>query len=113
MNLLEMAGEATVEPWSSSEWVTRFGSPILVILLGLMMYVVGRSERRVLRGGAADKGGFGGPPGTTDVGSAQGFGVEERAELVRASTRKLLIGLFFMLAGTLTLLGVTFWRIFA
>lgn len=104
---------ATVEPWSGTDFAVRFGMPTVVVLLGLIYFLSGRAERRAIRADAAERGGFGGPPGTSDVGSAQGFGVEQAAEHIRAATRKVLIGLIVMLIGVLTLLGVTFWRIFS
>ncbi len=102
-----------VEPWSVSEIAVRFGMPTVVFFLGLIYFLSGRSERRALRADAAERGGFGGPPGSSDVGSAEGFGVERTADQISAATRKVLIGLIVMLIAVLTLLGVTFWRIFS
>ncbi len=104
---------ARVEPWSGTEIAVRFGMPTVVFLLGLIYFLSGRAERKAIRAEASERGGFGGPPGTSDVGSAQGFGVEQAAEQVRTATRKVLIGLIVMLLAVLTLLGITFWRIFS
>ncbi len=108
-----MAATTTLEGWSGTDLAVRFGMPTVVVLLGLILFMGGRAERRAVRAEAAERSGFGGDPGTSDVGSAQGFGVEEAAEQIRAATRKVLIGLLVMLLGALTLLGVTFWGIFS
>lgn len=103
----------TMEGWSGTDLAVRFGMPTLVVLLGLVLFLGGRAERRAVRAEAGERGGFGGHPGTSDVGTAEGFGVEEAVEQVRAATRKVLIGLVVMLVGVVTLLVVTFWGIFS
>ncbi|MGB3827310.1 MAG: hypothetical protein WA962_00905 [Ornithinimicrobium sp.] len=103
----------TAGSWSGSDFAVRFGMPTVVVLIGLTFFLAGRTERRAVRSEVAERGGFGGPPGTGDVGDAQGFGVEQTAAQIRAATRKVLIGLIVMLVGSLTLLGVTFWGIFS
>lgn len=107
------AAPADVEPWSGAELAVRFGLPLFVVLVGMTFFLAGRTERASIRAEVAENGGFGGPPGTSDVGSADGFGLDAAAEQIRAATRKVLIGLFVTLFGTLSLLGVTFWRIFS
>ncbi|MGB5951509.1 MAG: hypothetical protein WBG57_03215, partial [Ornithinimicrobium sp.] len=66
-----------------------------------------------LKGEASMRGGFAGAPGTTDTGSVEGFDRERYHAEMQVVTRKVLTGLLIMLGGTLTLLGVTFWRIFS
>ncbi len=108
-----MTTTTTLEGWSGTDLAVRFGMPTVVVLLGLVWFLGGRAERRAVRAEAAERRGFGGQPGTTDVGDAEGFGVEEAGEQIRAATRKVLIGLVVMLVGVIALLGVTFWGIFS
>ncbi len=111
--LIFVQDTSAVEPWSPTELVIRFGFPVAVVLVGLTVFLGGRAERTALKADATSQGGFGGPPGTTDVGAADGFDVESFRSEMHAATRKVLTGLLIMLGGSLTLLGVTFWRIFS
>ncbi|CAN5478800.1 hypothetical protein BH23ACT6_BH23ACT6_01620 [soil metagenome] len=109
--LIYLQDAPAVEPWSGIELAIRFGFPFAVVLVGLTVFLGGRSERKALKADATQRGGFGGSPGTTDVGSAEGFDVETYQAELHVASRKVLTGLFIMLGGSLTLLGVTFWRI--
>ncbi|MGB3185448.1 MAG: hypothetical protein WBG36_14725 [Ornithinimicrobium sp.] len=111
--LIYLQDTSAVEPWSATELAIRFGFPFAVVLVGLIVFLGGRTERKVLKAEATQRGGFGGPPGTTDVGTAEGFDIERFRNEMHVATRKVLIGLLIMLGGSLTLLGVTFWRIFS
>ncbi|MGB3257364.1 MAG: hypothetical protein WBG89_13470 [Ornithinimicrobium sp.] len=106
-----MTATTTLEGWSGADLAVRFGMPTVVVLVGLVLFLGGRAERRSVRAEATERGGFGGQPGTSDVGSAEGFGVDETAEQIRAATRKVLGGLVVMLGGVVALLVVTFWGI--
>ncbi|MGB3764728.1 MAG: hypothetical protein WA966_16070 [Ornithinimicrobium sp.] len=108
-----MTATTTLEGWSGADLAVRFGMPTVVVLLGLVLFLGGRAERRAVRVEATERGGFGGPPGTSDIGGPEGFGVEGAAASIRAATRKVLVGLIVMLVGVVTLLGVTFWGIFS
>ncbi|HKJ13112.1 MAG TPA: hypothetical protein VJ976_12080 [Ornithinimicrobium sp.] len=102
---------AQAESWSTSEVALGFGLPVAVVLVGLTVFLGGRSERRALRTDAEPQDGLGAPPGSTDVGSVEGFGAEERPRLIMAASRKVLIGLFITLAGALALLFSTVTRL--
>lgn len=97
--------------WSGTELAIRFGLPFAVMLVGLIVFLGGRTERQALRAEAELRGGFGGQPGTSDVDAVEGFEAERYREEMHAATRKVLTGLLITLGGTLTLLGVTLWRI--
>jgi hypothetical protein len=100
------------DSWSTIDSALGFGLPIAVFLVGVTVFLGGRSERRALHNEEQEQaGGFAGPPGTTDVGQAEGFGLQERRQLVLAASRKVLIGLFIMLAGLLALLAATLTRL--
>lgn len=111
--LIFLQDTSAVEPWSTAELAIRFGLPLAVLLVGLTVFFGGHAERKALKADATSRGGFGGPPGTTDVGMAEGFDIERFRGEMHAATRKVLTGLLIMLGGSLTLLGVTFWRIFS
>ncbi|MGB7450207.1 MAG: hypothetical protein WA892_13920 [Ornithinimicrobium sp.] len=107
MRIRTLAAQAQADSWSTTDITLGFGMPFAVFLVGLLVFMGGRREREALRADA-QHGGFGGPPGTTDVGSAEGFGVEETRSMIHAASRKVLIGLFIMLSGLLALLVVIF-----
>lgn len=107
MRTRTLAAQAQADPWSTSEIAVGYGMPVAVFLVGLLVFMGGRREREALRADSAQQGGFGGPPGSTDVGDPEGFGVQERRNLIHAASRKVLIGLFIMLAGLLALLAMT------
>lgn len=111
--LIFLQDAPAVEPWSGTELAIRFGFPFAVVLVGLIVFLGGRTERKTLKADAALRGGFGGPPGSTDVGSVEDFDVRRYEADMQAASRKVLTGLFIMLGASLTLLGVTFWRIFS
>ncbi len=101
------------QSWSLTQGLVWFGPPALLVAVGFVVFMGARTQRRVILDDARQRGGFGAEPGTTDVGSAQGFGVEEAREQVRVATGRVLAGLVVMLVGVVALLGITFWRIFS
>lgn len=105
---LAAAGES--DQWSGTDLAVRFGAPLVLLLVGLVIYLMGRTQRRELRV-RARRGGFGGPPGTSDIGTAQGFGVEDDAQALRSAGVRVLTGLILMLVGALLLLGAILWRL--
>jgi len=111
MRSTHLAATVQADSWSTSELALGFGLPIAVFLVGLTIFLGGRTERRALRADSGQQGGFGGPPGTTDVGDSEGFGLQERRRMILAASRKVLIGLFVMLGGLLALLVATLSRI--
>jgi len=110
MHVTSLAVAAQAGSWATREVALGFGLPIAVVLVGLTIYLGGRTERRALKADDGQQGGFGGPPGSTDVGDAEGFGVEGKRAMILAASRKVLIGLFVMLAGLLALLVSTLSR---
>jgi hypothetical protein len=103
---------------ASGEWSTgtvwlRFGLPVLLLLVGAAVYLWGRKERTEARSQIGMKGGFGGPPGTLDVGTEVGFGVDGSGPDPQAGRTKILSGLVLMAAGALLLVIMAVWKLLA
>jgi len=106
-----LTAQADEQSWSLTQFVVWFGPPVLLVAVGFVIFFGARAQRRVILDDARQRGGFGAEPGTTDVGSVEGFGLEEAREQVRVATGRVLIGLIMMLVGVCALLGLSFWRI--
>ncbi len=105
-------GVAAAEPgWSGGQSVTRFGLPVLLVLLGLALWAWGRKEQQEARAQIGVKGGFGGPPGTLDIGTELGFGVDGPGPDRDAGRTKILAGLVAMAAGAVLLVAMVIWRL--
>ncbi len=111
--LAMFAANVEPEPWSLSLFLVWFGPPALLVAVGFVVFFGARAQRRAIVQDARQRGGFGAEPGTTDIGSEQGFGIEQARGQVKAATGRVLAGLIMMFVGVLALLGLTFWRIFS
>ncbi|USQ79403.1 hypothetical protein [Ornithinimicrobium faecis] len=89
----------------------RFGLPVLLIILGAALFLWGRHQRNEARAQVASKGGFGGPPGTLDIGTEIGFGVEGEGPNPAAARPKILGGLVLMAVGALLLVIMSVWQL--
>lgn len=99
------------DTWTSAQLTTRFGLPALLIVVGAGLYLWGRSERQRARSQIGMKGGFGGPPGTHDIGTEAGFGVEGRGPRRNAGASKILAGLSAVTVGLLLMFAMVVWRL--
>lgn len=101
-----VTGMDATSPWTAA-------LPLLVLLAGGLLVARGRWEQQRAREQRGSLGGFGGPPGTTDVGSREGFGVErgERPLEPLAGRGKALAGLVLLAAGALLLSAALLWRV--
>lgn len=88
-----------------------FGLPVLLILIGGGVFFWGRSQRDSARAQMGSKGGFGGPPGTLDIGTEIGFGVEGEGPDPRAARPKILGGLILMAVGAGLLVIMSVWQL--
>lgn len=109
---MEIVLAATGE-WSTGTLWLRFGLPLLLLLVGAALYLWGRKERIDARSQIGTKGGFGGPPGTLDIGTEIGFGVEGPGPDPRAGRTKMLSGMVLMAAGALLLVIMAVWKLLA
>lgn len=109
--LATLPAQVDEQSWSINQFLVWFGAPVLLVLAGFVIFFGARAQRRAIVDDARQRGGFGAEPGTTDVGSAEGFGIEEAREKVRVATGRVLTGLVLMLVGVLALLGLSVWRI--
>ena len=75
--------------WSGVDWMLYVVLPVILVLAGAALYVAGRREHAEA---VRIKAGFGGPPGSLDIGSDLGFGVENNRGRVLAAQRKMLWG---------------------
>ncbi|MCK0112267.1 hypothetical protein MWU75_08970 [Ornithinimicrobium sp. F0845] len=85
----------------------RFGLPVLLILIGVALWLWGRREQDAARAQIGQKGGFGGPPGTLDIGTEIGFGVEGPGPNPAAARPKIVGGLVLVAVGVLLLIIMT------
>lgn len=99
--------------WSSGTLWLRFGLPVLLILVGAALYYWGRREQAAARSQIGAKGGFGGPPGTLDIGTEIGFGVEGAGPDPAAGRLKILCGLVLLALGALLLVIMAVWKLLA
>lgn len=87
------------------------GLPALLVLVGAGLYLWGRRQRDRARAQVASKGGFGGPPGTLDIGTEVGFGVEGEGPNPAAAQPKILGGLVLMAVGAVLLVIMAVWQL--
>ena len=80
---------ATTESWSGSDWMLYVVLPLLLIVAGAVLYLRGR---RAHGEATRIKAGFGGPPGSLDIGAEVGFGVEDNRAAVLSAQRTMLWG---------------------
>ena len=74
---------------SPSDWVLMVVLPLLLIAAGVVLYLRGRAA---LRGARAIRGGFGGPPGSADIGLDVGLAGDpdrQRTEVLGAQRQML------------------------
>lgn len=74
---------------SASDWSLYVLLPLVLIAAGAWLFLRGRSAEQEA---ARLRGGFGGPPGSTDIGTQIGFGVDpeqHRQERLAAARQKL------------------------
>lgn len=91
----------------------RFGLPVLLIVVGAALYLWGRRERADALSRRGSRGGFGGPPGTSDIGTEIGFGVEGPGPDPAAARPKILSGLVLVAVGALLLVIMAVWQLVA
>lgn len=89
----------------------RFGLPALLILIGAGVFVWGRRERDDARAQVGSKGGFGGLPGTLDIGTELGFDVDGPGPDPAAAQSKILGGLALVAVGALVLVIMSVWQL--
>lgn len=104
------AGTASGEP-TGADLLVRVGLPLLLVLIGLGLWLWGRRERAEARAEIGVKGGFGGPPGTTDIGTEIGFGVEGPGPDPNAAGGRILAGLICLVVGLLALAVGLVWTV--
>lgn len=92
---------ATTDAWSAGDWALGVGLPLLLVAVGVVLYVRGRAASAEA---TRVRAGFGGPPGTHDVATGQGLGVEDDRARRLAAQRLRLWGLLLVLAGMVWLL---------
>ena len=80
---------AAAESWTGGDWTLDVVLPLILIAAGVVLYLMGR---RAHDEAVRVKAGFGGPPGSLDVGSDLGFGIEDNRGAVLAAQRKMLWG---------------------
>lgn len=73
---MTLTTQATIEltGWGGADWVLRVVIPAVLLAVGLGIFLRGRSA---LSQSQRLRGGFGGPPGSMDVGTELGFEVDE------------------------------------
>lgn len=92
---------ATVEQGlAGSDWLVYVILPLLLLLAGGFLHLRGRAEHREA---TRLRGGFGGPPGSLDIGTELGFGVENNRGKVLAAQRQMLWGGILAAVGALWL----------
>lgn len=71
-------------------WTLGVIVPLVLLVVGVVLFLRGRSA---LEEASRVRAGFGGPPGSLDIGTELGFGVEEGRQAVLAAQRLRLWGL--------------------
>ncbi|AXH97327.1 hypothetical protein [Ornithinimicrobium avium] len=71
-------------------WTLGVVLPLLLLVVGVLLFLRGRAA---MDEATRPRAGFGGPPGSLDIGTELGFGVEEARESVLAAHRLRLWGL--------------------
>ncbi|MFK5633286.1 MULTISPECIES: hypothetical protein [unclassified Ornithinimicrobium] len=102
---MSTAATATVtssatESWSTADWVMRVVLPLVLAVVGAALYLRGRAAHREA---TRITSGFGGPPGSLDVGTELGFGVEDGSAARLSAMRTRLWGLVLLAVGLLWL----------
>lgn len=88
--------------WATGDWLLRVGVPLALLVVGVLLLVRGRSglaEARRVRSG------FGGPPGSSDVGTEDGFGAEGDRAAELSARRTVLWGGLLVGVAVVWLLG--------
>ncbi|MDO5739839.1 MAG: hypothetical protein Q4P07_06790 [Ornithinimicrobium sp.] len=80
---------AATEAWTGGDWTLYVVLPLVLLVAGVVLYLLGRRDHAEATKLLA---GFGGPPGSLDVGAQVGFGVENNRATVLAAQRKMLWG---------------------
>jgi hypothetical protein len=109
--LVVAAGDAGSGEPTGTDLLVRVGLPLLHVLIGLGLWLWGRRERAEARAEIGVKGGFGGPPGTTDIGTQLGFGVEGPGPDPDAGGGRILAGLICLGVGALALVVGLIWTV--
>lgn len=65
---------------------------VLVLVVGFGFWLWGRRQQAAARAQLGQRGGFGGPPGTTDIGTEIGFGVDGPGPDPNAGRTTILVG---------------------
>lgn len=102
--------QAGAGPAEGPSWLW-LGGPAVLVAAGLLLHYWGRRRRDGARARIGTRGGFGGPPGTHDVGTAEGFGVDGTEPGPRAGSGAALGGLLLAVAGMLLLVVAVAWRL--
>jgi hypothetical protein len=87
--------------WSGADWVLGVVLPLLVLAAGVVLLLRGRAA---LAEATRVRSGFGGPPGTLDVGTQVGPGAEDHRRELLAAQRLRLRGLVLVGVGVVWLL---------
>lgn len=85
----------SAEGWTSGDLALRFGAPVVLVLVGLTMFLYGRTQRSELEAKAQAEG----SADTTNVAA------------LRSATGRVLSGLLLILVGLLLLFGAILWRL--
>lgn len=80
---------AATEAWTGGDWTLYVVLPLILLIVGVVLYVLGRKQHAEA---VRIKAGFGGPPGSLDVGSDLGFGIDSNRQAVLSAQRKMLWG---------------------
>ncbi|HSP61038.1 MAG TPA: hypothetical protein VLO09_08250 [Ornithinimicrobium sp.] len=75
--------------WSTGDWALRVAVPVALLVVGSLLLLRGRTalarSHRVTAG-------FGGPPGSSDVGTEDGFGEQDHRAAALSARRTVLWG---------------------
>lgn len=99
--LLTSARTAPGDAWSAGDWILGVVLPLVLLAVGVLLHVRGRAA---YADATRVRAGFGGPPGSHDVATEQGLGVEDDRARRLAAQRLKLWGLLLVLAGMVWLL---------
>lgn len=97
--------------WTAGQTWLRLGLPLLLVVVGAAVWWWGRQEQLRARAQLGTKGGFGGPPGTTDIGAELGFGVDGPGPDRNAGRSKILAGLVCAAAGIVLFVAMVIWKL--
>lgn len=96
-----LAAAAVDDAWTASDWTLGVVLPVVLLAAGVLLYLRGRSA---LEEATRVRAGFGGPPGSLDIGTELGFGIEENRAEVLAARRTRLWGLVLIAVAVVWLL---------